>query len=125
MWKQYDNNLSSYNPKYERIFFSRLGKVLGGGGALCRFQGTKLSANSDFITLETYVQLGKQQSTVFHIWSTIMYKMCSFYYLGGPGHRHLIIRVGRSCFQVILSPISMYMSNKEAILKPNIKSFNI
>ena len=38
-----------------------------------------------------------------------------FGYLGGPEEGSSMIRLGLSCFPAILSPISMYMSNKETI----------
>ena len=39
------------------------------------------------------------------------------YYLGGPWGGPSMIRLNLSCFPAILSPISMYMWNKEAIWK--------
>ena len=75
-------------------------------------RGTKMSANADLITVETYVQ---QKETiwkpVFHLWA----KMLKKNYILGALRGSSMIRLGLSCFPAILSPISMYMWNKEAI----------
>ena len=66
-------------------------------------RGTKMSANADLITVETYVQQGET------IWKP---------YFGGilgALRGSSMIRLNLSCFPAIHSPISMYMWNKEAI----------
>ena len=74
----------------------------GGGGAYIKSMGTKVSANAGLITVETYVQ---QDQTMYG-------PTCEN--IEGPGGPSMI-RLGLSCFPAILPPISMYMSNKEAI----------
>ena len=79
-------------------------------------RGTKMSANADLITVETYVQ-GKTIENQFLIYGP---KCILFYIFGylrgrGGGGGAFIIRLGLSCSPAILSPISMYMWNKEAI----------
>ena len=69
-------------------------------------RGTEMSANADLITMETYVQQGETISKpVFHIWAKMLKTIIFWGYLG----------LGISCFPAIISAISMYMSNKEAI----------
>ena len=48
-------------------------------------RGTKMSANADLITLETYVQQGETiWKPFFHLWAK-MWKKCIFWgYFGGP-----------------------------------------
>ena len=68
--------------KYKKSFFrghvGPLHKIQG-------YQGTKMSANADLITVETYVQQGETiWKPVFHLWAK-MYKKCLFWgYFGGP-----------------------------------------
>ena len=66
---------------------------------------TKMSENADLITVGTYAQqekitsfsdMGQNVNLFLHIWLSMS-------------------RLGISCFPAILSPISTYMSNKEAI----------
>ena len=87
-------------------------------------RGTETSANADHITMETNVQQGETiWKPVFHMSQNVK-KNYILGYLGGPEASK--IRLGLSCFPAILSPISMYMSNKETIwyeifkLKPQI-----
>ena len=64
-----------------------------------------MSANAELITVEIYVQQGKTIEKQFFIY---MAKMFFFVYI-------FVYLKGLSCFPAILSPISMYMSNKESI----------
>ena len=74
-------------------------------------RGTKMSANADLVTVETYVQQGETiWKPVFHLWAK-MYILGLFW---GP-ERVFNDQTGLSCFPAIVSPISMYMWNKEAI----------
>ena len=78
-------------------------------------RGTKMSANADLITVETYVQQGETiWKPFFHLWA----KMLKNVYFGGilgALRGSSMIRLNLSCFLAILSPIAMYMWNKEAI----------
>ena len=75
-------------------------------------RGTEMSANAALITIETYVQIrGNNLKTSFSYMSQNVKKM----YILGPECGSSMIRLGLSCFPAILSPISMYMSNKETI----------
>ena len=102
------------NMKKKIIIF-----FLGGGGGVMlgpyiKSRGTKMSANEDLITVETYVQ-GKEFENQFFIYGPKCKKKLYFGLFGGPWGGSSMIRMGLSCFPTILSPISMYMSNKEAI----------
>ena len=80
-------------------------------GPYIKSRGTrsiKMSANADLITVETYVQQGET------IWKPVKKKSIFWGYFGGPEGSSLIT-LDLSCFPAILSPISMYMWNKEAI----------
>ena len=75
-------------------------------------RGTEISANADLITVETYVQQGETiWKPIFHIRA----KICIFWDIWGSLRGCSMISLGLSGFPAILSPISMYMSNKEAI----------
>ena len=79
-------------------------------------RGTEMSANAALITMETYVQ-GETIWNQFFTYEPKCKKNVPVYilgYLGGPEGSSMI-RLGLSCFPAILSPISMYMSNKETI----------
>ena len=67
-------------------------------------RGTEMSANAALITMETYVQGETIWKPVFH-----------FGAIQGALRGSSMIWLGLSCFPAILSPISMYMSNKETI----------
>ena len=73
----------------------------GGGGG-----GTKMSANTDLITVETRENNWKP---VFHIWVKMLKYRIFLAILAS------MIRLGLSCFPAILLPLSMYMCNNEAI----------
>ena len=79
-------------------------------------RGTKMSANADLITVETYVQQGE---TIWKPFFSFMgQNVKKMYILGGilgALRGSSMIRLNLSCFPAILSPISMYMWNKEAI----------
>ena len=48
-------------------------------------KGTKMSANADLITVETYVQQGETiWKLVFHLWAKILKKKIFWGYFGGP-----------------------------------------
>ena len=65
--------------------------------------------------METYVQQGEIiWQTSFSYMSQNVPKIYILGYLGGPEGSSMI-RLGLSYFPAILSPISMYMSNKETI----------
>ena len=78
-------------------------------------RGTKMSENADLIRVETYVQGETIWKPVFHLWAK-MQKNVYFGDILGALRGSSMIRLGQSCFPAILSPISMYMWNKEAIL---------
>ena len=65
---------------------------------------TKLSANTDLITLE--LNKGKQLKTSFSYMGQIVKQLYIFGYLRDTGPTS-IIRLGLSCFPAILSPMSM------------------
>ena len=77
-----------------------------------------MSANADLITVTKWRHMynkGKQFENKFFICEPKCKKyMYILGYLGGP-EGSSIIRLGISCFPAILSPISMFMSNKEEI----------
>ena len=77
---------------------------------------TEMSANADLTTVETYmyVQQGEQFENQFFIYVPKCKKMYILGYLGAL-RGSSIIRLGLYSFAAILSPISMYLSNKEAI----------
>ena len=58
--------------------------------------GTKMSANADVITVETYVQQGKTIETQFFIYGPKCTKWYIFGYLRGPGEGASIMRLGLS-----------------------------
>ena len=94
-----------------------LGPYIKSRGSKC----TKMSANADLITVETYVQQGETiLKPVFHIRAK-MWKIWIFWAIWGVLRGCSMIRLGLSCFPAILSPISMYMSNKEVIWKEILK----
>ena len=76
-------------------------------------RATEMSANAALITMETYVQQGE---TIWKpvTWAKMLKKMYILGYLGALRGSSMI-RLGLSCFPAILSPISMYMLNKETI----------
>ena len=94
-----------------------------GTGAFHKFRGTrgtKMSANADLITVETYVQQGKTINNEFFINGPERDKNLNFLLLGGGGGLGggaSMIRLGND--QMLssypLNHIYMYMSNKEAI----------
>ena len=43
--------------------------------------GTKMSANAGLVTVETYVQQGKQLKTSFHIWTYLVFQLSFHPYL--------------------------------------------
>ena len=65
-------------------------------------RGTKMSANADLSTMETYYNKMEQFDNQFFIYGEKCTKM---YILGYSS----IIRLGLSYLSAILSPISMYM----------------
>ena len=65
-------------------------------------RGTKMSANPDLITMETYYNKMKQFENHFFIYGV---KCTKIYILGYSS----IIRLGLSYLSAILSPISMQM----------------
>ena len=73
--------------------------------------GTKMSANADLITVETYVQQGKTIQTSFSYMGQNVKYIYIFGYLMDPGGGGgaSMIRLDLSCFPAILSPISMYL----------------
>ena len=72
-----------------------------------------MSANADLITVETYMyNKGKQFENQFFIYGP---KCKTKWIFGGALWGCSMITLGLSCFPAILSPISMYISNKEAI----------
>ena len=89
--------------------------VLGNVGSLHQIQvyrGTKMSANADLITVETYVQQGKTIKNQFLIYGLKCKKYIYFWLFEGPwGYSD--IWFCRSCSPAILLSISMYMWNKE------------
>ena len=78
-------------------------------------RGTKMSANADLITVETYVQQGETIWKPFFIYGPKCKKKNYFGGILGALRGSSMIRLNLSCFPAILSPISMYMWNKEAI----------
>ena len=79
-------------------------------------RGTKMSANVDLITVETYVQQGETiWKPFFFIYGLKCKKNVYFGGILGALSGSSMIRLNLSCFPAILSPISMYMWNKEAI----------
>ena len=75
-------------------------------------RGTKMSANADLITVETYVQQGE---TIWKRFFQFMGQNVKKNYRWEDAWGSSMIRLNLSCFPAILSPISMYMWNKEAI----------
>ena len=73
--------------------------------------GTKMSANADLITVETYIYTtrGNNLKTSFSFMGQNVKQMYILGYLGGPEGGLQFIRLDLSCFPAILSPISMYM----------------
>ena len=57
----------------------------------------------------------KQFENSFSYMSQNVNKICIFWAIWGALRGCSIIRVGLSCFPAIITPISMYMSNMEAI----------
>ena len=100
----------------KKIYFIFFGVMLGPYIKSRGTRGTKMSANADLITVETYVQQGETiwKPFFFHLWAK-MYKKCIFWGCFGSPEGSSMIRLNLSCFPAILSPISMYMWNKEAI----------
>ena len=48
-------------------------------------RGTKMSANADLITVETYVQQGETiWKPFFHLWAKMLKKFIFWGYFGGP-----------------------------------------
>ena len=79
-------------------------------------RATKMSANAALITMETSVQQGETiWKPVFHTQAKMLKNMGYLYIKYGALRGSSMIRLGLSCFPAILSPISMYMSNKETI----------
>ena len=72
-------------------------------------RGTKMSANTDLITLDTYLQQGKQFENHFFIYGPKCEKNVYFGGILGALRGSSMIRLNLSCFPAILSPISMYM----------------
>ena len=70
--------------------------------------GTKLSANTDLITVETYVQGSTIEKQFFHICAKML-KTDIYCWLSKGPYGPSMIRLDLSCFPAILSPISMYM----------------
>ena len=78
----------------------------------CWAQGSRLHHSGDICTTRE-----NNWKPVFHIWAN-MFKNVIFLAIWGAlggGGGHSMIKLGLSCFPAILSPISMYMWNKEAI----------
>ena len=78
-------------------------------------RATEMSSNAALITMETYEQQGETiWKPVFHIRAKMLKKKI-FWAIYGVLRGYSMIRLGLSCFPAILSPISMYISNKETI----------
>ena len=78
-------------------------------------RGTKMSANAALITMETYVQ--QRETTwkpVFHTWTKMLKQMYILGYLGGL-EGVFNDQTKPILLPAILSPISIYMTNKETI----------
>ena len=77
-------------------------------------RGTKMSANADLITVETYVQQGETiWKPVFHFWP----KCKKHVYFGGPWgvvFNDQTVPILLSSY-ILTHSYYMYMSNKEAI----------
>ena len=104
----FNNNLHvKYRSNLIRTFILfgvMLGPYIKSRGTRC----TEMSVDADLITVETYLQQGKQ-----------FVPKCKnklyFDLFGGALSGSSLIRLGLSCFPAIISLISMFMSNKEAI----------
>ena len=75
-----------------------------------------MSANADLITVETYVHKGKQLKTSLSYLDQNVYFLAIWGAQGGGGG-HSMIRLSLSWSPAIISPISMYMWNKDSNLK--------
>ena len=76
--------------KLIKIFF--FGVMLGPYIKSRGTRGTKMSANADLITVETYVQQGETiWKPIFHLWAKMLKKCIFWGYFGGPEcHEDLI-----------------------------------
>ena len=104
--KQSDKNLLSQNKKYGKK------KMLGSYWALTsnpRVPGAAKCKQMQTSSQWRHMYKGKQMKTRFSYMGHIFLAIWGA--LGGPS----MIRLGLSCYPAILSPISMYMWNKEAI----------
>ena len=66
-YKEYDKNPSSF--KIKNIYKKHWGHV-GPLHTIQGYQGTEMSGNADLITMETYVQQGKQFENQFFIYES-------------------------------------------------------
>ena len=79
-------------------------------------RGTKMSENADLITVETLCTTrGNNLKTIFSFMGQNVKKNVYFGGILGALRGSSMIRLNLSCFPAIVSPISMYMWNKEAI----------
>ena len=73
-------------------------------------RGTKMSANADLITVETYMyNKGKQFENYFFIYGPKCKKKNILGVFWGALRGSSMIRLNLFCFPGIVSPISMYM----------------
>ena len=100
--KYRSNLIRTFGVQIKFLFVCRvmLGPYIKSRGT----RGSKMSANADLITVETCVQGETFENQLYIFWA-----------IWGALRGSSIIRISLSCFPAILSPISMYMSNKEAI----------
>ena len=80
-------------------------------------RGTKMSENADLTTVETYYMYnkGKQFENQFFIYGPKCKRNVYFGAILGALRGSSMIKQGLSCSPAILSPIYMYMWNKEVI----------
>ena len=78
-------------------------------------RGTKMSANADLTQWRHMYNKGKQFENQVFIYGPKCKKNVYFGDILGALRGSSMIRLGLSCSPAILSPISMYMWNKEAI----------